>query len=116
MWFVVLGVALLVMNWTGIGPPANWNFNLTGDMWKFAWPFVAAIAWWSFSDSTGRTQRKAMERMQERKEDRRDKALEALGLGFKSRKGKRQREVSRNKAANLEGSQDRDLGRREDRS
>ena len=116
MWFVVIGVILLVMNWTGVGPPAQWNYDIFGDLWKFLWPFVAAVGWWHFSDSSGRTTRKAMERMEERKEERRDRALEALGMGYKSRKARRQREVSRNKAANLAGSEDRDLGRRDERS
>ncbi|MBK9135643.1 MAG: TIGR04438 family Trp-rich protein [Betaproteobacteria bacterium] len=120
MAFVILGVILLVMNWTGIGPPAAWNFDLLGDLWKFAWPFVAAVVWWGWSDSTGRTQRKAIERMEERKVDRRDKALEALGMGGKGRRGKRAPRphpgdaAVRTGAGALEQSQDRDLGRRQD--
>ncbi|MCW5633395.1 MAG: TIGR04438 family Trp-rich protein [Rubrivivax sp.] len=118
MLFVVIGVILLVMNWTGIGPPADWNFDFTGDLWKFVSPFIAAVVWWAWSDSTGRTQRKAIERMEERKEDRRLKAMEALGMGPKGRKKSRPApppSVARPTGAGaLEESQDRDLGRRED--
>jgi small Trp-rich protein len=121
MLFVVIGVILLVMNWTGVGPPATWNFDFTGDMWKFAWPFLAAVIWWSYSDATGRTQGKAIERMEKRKTDRRDRAMEALGFG--KRKGRSGRGNASTAASNaaartgagaLEESQDRDLGRRED--
>lgn len=118
MLFLLIGVILLVMNWTGVGPPANWDFNLLGDLWKFAWPFIAALAWWAWSDSTGRTQRKAMDRMEQKKVDRREKAMEALGLGTKGRKSRSAAQArdaaARTGAGALEQSQDRDLGRRED--
>lgn len=115
MLFVVLGVILLVMNWTGVGPPANWNFDLLGDLWKFAWPFAAALIWWAWSDSTGRTQRKAIERMEQRKLERRDKAMEALGMGPRGRKSRPAPSATRPTGAGaLEESQDRDLGRRDD--
>ncbi|MFO1269514.1 MAG: TIGR04438 family Trp-rich protein [Rubrivivax sp.] len=118
MLFVALGVILLVMNWTGVGPPANWDFNLLGDLWKFAWPFVAAVIWWGYSDATGRTQRKAIERMEQRKVERRDKAMEALGMGRgrgKSRPAPGSAASRSTGSGALEESQDRDLGRREDR-
>lgn len=110
------------MNWTGVGPPAHWNFDLLGDLWKFAWPFLAAVVWWGWSDSTGRTQRKAIERMEQRKVDRRDKALEALGFGPKGRRGKKSSSAPhrpsdaavRTGAGALSQSEDRDLGRREE--
>jgi small Trp-rich protein len=115
MLFVVIGVILLVMNWTGVGPPANWNFNLFGDLWKFLWPFLAAVAWWGWSDATGRTQRKAIEKMEQRKVDRRDKAMEALGFGPRARRERRETQAAaRTGAGKLDESQDRDLARRED--
>lgn len=103
------------MNWVGIGPPAEWNYNLFGDLWKFLWPFVAAVVWWVWSDSTGRTQRKAIERMEQRKLDRRDKAMAALGLGPHARKARREgNTAARTGAGHLEESQDRDLSRRDE--
>ncbi len=114
MLFVILGVILLVMNWTGVGPPAQWNFDIFGDMWKFAWPFFAAMIWWSWSDATGRTQRKAIDRMEQRKVDRRERALDALGLGTRGRRAKQRDQAARSSAENMAGSQDRDITRRED--
>lgn len=110
------------MNWTGIGPPAQWDFDLLGDLWKFALPFAAALVWWAWSDSTGRTQRKAIERMEQRKIDRREKALEALGFGTKGRRGRKASPAAqqpsdaavRTGAGALSQSEDRDLGRRQD--
>jgi small Trp-rich protein len=115
MLFVIIGVILLVMNWTGIGPPAEWNFNLFGDLWKFAAPFAAALAWWIWSDSTGRTQRKAIARMEQRKVDRRERALEALGLGSRGRKsrGSASRAANTTTAGAFNESQERDLDRRD---
>jgi len=103
------------MNWTGIGPPANWNFDFFGDLWKFLWPFGAAVLWWGWADATGRTQRKAIAKMEQRKVDRRDKAMEALGLGTRARKARRESNAAvRTGAGRLDESQDRDLARREE--
>ena len=84
MFFVVIGVALILLNLLGIGPFGAWTWNLTGDIWKFALPFVFAIAWWAWSDSTGRTKRREMERMDEKKEDRRLKQMDSLGLNTRA--------------------------------
>ena len=115
MLFVVIGVILLVMNWTGVGPPAQWNFDIFGDMWKFALPFAAAVAWWAWSDSTGRTQRTAIERMEKRKVDRRERAMEALGLGSKGRKARRDsNQAASTGAGSLGDNRDGGTGRRDD--
>ena len=42
MYFVVIGVVLVLLHLLGIGPPAAWNWNLLGDLWKFALPFLLA--------------------------------------------------------------------------
>ncbi|MDE2594800.1 MAG: TIGR04438 family Trp-rich protein [Burkholderiales bacterium] len=90
MWFVAIGVLMLVMNFAGIGPVGAWTW---GDhWWAFAAPFVAAIAWWGFADSTGWTQRKAMEKVDQKKEARRQQNLESLGLDEKSRAKRKQAE------------------------
>lgn len=86
MWFVVIGVALMVMNIAGIGPVADWNWKLDGDLWKFLTPFGLAMLWWFWADSTGWTQRKAMQKVDAKRDQRRDKALEALGMGPKKSK------------------------------
>jgi small Trp-rich protein len=80
MWLVIIGLALLAMHFAGIGPPGGWNFNFSGDLWKFALPFGLAVAWWWIADVSGLTQRRAMRKMDDRKTERRDKAIAALGL------------------------------------
>jgi small Trp-rich protein len=86
MIFVVIGVLLIVLNLLGIGPMGNWTWNLTGDLWKFAFPFACAVIWWVWADKTGYTKRREMERMDERKELRRQKNLDALGLDTHARR------------------------------
>ncbi len=84
MLFVGVGVVLILLNLLGIGPVGAWTWNLTGDLWKFAMPFAFALGWWAWSDTSGRTKRREMERMDERKENRRLKNMEALGLNTRS--------------------------------
>jgi small Trp-rich protein len=85
MWFVVIGVIMLVMNLAGFGPVGAWTW--ADDWWKLLLPFGLAIVWWLWADSTGWTQRKAMEKVDEKREARRQKQLDALGMG--ETKGKR---------------------------
>ncbi len=89
MWFVILGVLLIVLNLLGIGPPANWTWDLFGDLWKFVLPFLMAIAWWAWADASGYNKRREIEKMEEKKQNRRKQNLESLGLDQRSRrKGK----------------------------
>lgn len=81
MWFVVIGVAMLVMNLAGIGPVGTWTWR--EDWWLLLMPFGLAILWWLWADSSGWTQRKAMEKVDAKRDARRDKALDALGMGPK---------------------------------
>lgn len=78
MWFVVIGVAIQVMNLAGIGPVGAWTWR--GNWMEMLAPFVLAVVWWAWADSTGWTQRKAMEKVDARKEGRRNKQLDALGI------------------------------------
>lgn len=83
MWFVAIGVAILLMNFAGIGPVGQWTWST--HWWIMLAPFVAAIAWWGFVDSTGWTQRKAMEKVDQKRVARRQQHLENLGLDEVSR-------------------------------
>lgn len=78
MWFVVIGVAMLVMNVAGIGPVGAWTWK--EHWWALLLPFGLAVLWWLWADSTGWTQRKAMQKVDARREDRRNKQLDALGI------------------------------------
>jgi small Trp-rich protein len=74
MAFLLIGLALLAMKWAEIGPVAAWSW------WLVLAPFGLAVAWWGFADSTGLTTRRAMEKMDRRKAERRKRDMEALGL------------------------------------
>jgi len=75
MAFMILGVAFLAMKLAEFGPVAEWSW-----IWVLA-PFALATAWWGFVDKVGLTQRRAMDKMEARKTERRNRNLEALGLG-----------------------------------
>jgi small Trp-rich protein len=74
MVFVVLGVLLLVLKLAEISPVAEWGW------WLVLAPFALAVAWWAWSDKTGRTQRQAMRNDQTRKDDRRRSLASGMGL------------------------------------
>lgn len=81
MGFLIVGVVLLLMKVTEFGPAAA-----LGWMWVLL-PFGLAVAWWAFADGTGLTQRRAIRKMDARKEERRQRSLEHLGLGLRPDKG-----------------------------
>lgn len=74
MAFVLIGVALVVLHMLEIGP-----FGQLAWGWVLA-PFGLALAWWAWSDATGLTRRREEARMEERRQARRNKHIEALGL------------------------------------
>ena len=80
MYLVVLGVCLLVMKLGGWGLVADWPW------WGVLAPFGGAMLWWWYADSSGLTKRREMDKMDKRKEDRRRKNLDALGLNPKKRR------------------------------
>ena len=79
MYFLGLGVALLLMKYLDIGPVARWDWG--GDWYLFAAPFALAVAWWAWADASGYTKKKAIEKMDQRKKDRLTKNRDALGIG-----------------------------------
>lgn len=89
MFFVIVGVLLIVLNLAGIGPFGHWTWTLGGDLWKFALPFVLAVIWWAWADKSGLNKRREMEKMEQKKEDRRRENLVALGLDTRDRRKNR---------------------------
>ena len=87
MWFVGLGVLLLVMNLANIGPVGAWTWE--DDWWLMLAPFGRAVVWWAWADATGWNKRRAMEKIDARREERRRKNLDALGLGGDQNKKRR---------------------------
>ncbi|MDH4060936.1 MAG: TIGR04438 family Trp-rich protein [Aquincola sp.] len=75
MWFIVLGVVLIGLKLGDFGPVAAWSW------WGVLSPFALALAWWAYSDATGMTRRHEMNKLEDRKVERRRKAMEALGIG-----------------------------------
>ena len=86
MLFVIIGVLLILMNLVGFGWPAAWNWEFTGDLWKFCVPFVFAVLWWVWSDKSGLNKRREIERMEKKKQARRTENLQALGLETRARR------------------------------
>lgn len=74
MWFVLLGVLLMSLKYAAIGPVATLSW------WWVLSPFLAALLWWAWADKYGWTQKKAMDRMDAKKEARRKRSLQDLGL------------------------------------
>ena len=81
MYFLLIGIAALVMKYLEFGPVAAmpWGVVLS--------PFGMAVAWWSWADSSGYTKRKEMGKMDKRKQDRLEKQREQMGM--LPRKGKK---------------------------
>lgn len=74
MWFVVIGTALLALKVAEIGPFPGLSW------WWVALPFGLAIVWWSWSDASGLTRKREMDKLDRRKEERRRRNLVALGI------------------------------------
>ena len=86
MFFVIVGVLIIVLNLLGIGPFGDWNWNFTGDVWKFTVPFILAALWWTWADRSGLNKRREMEKMEARKQNRRKENLAAMGLVTRARR------------------------------
>jgi small Trp-rich protein len=93
MAFLLLGLALLAMKAAEFGPVANWSWFVV------LAPFGLAVLWWGFADSTGLTQRRAMDKMEKRKVDRRQRDMEALGLTTHRDKQVKRAEATARRAA-----------------
>ncbi len=73
MYFLGLGLILLLLKYFDVGPVAALSW------WYVLAPFALAIAWWVWADSSGYTKRKAMERENQRRHDRIDRSKAAIG-------------------------------------
>ena len=80
MGFVLLALLFIALKALDVGFVANASWY-----WVFV-PLGAAVVWWALADHFGYTQKKAMDRMDERKEQRRQRQLEALGRADPKRK------------------------------
>ena len=74
MVFVVLGVLLIAMKLADIGFVADWSW------WWVLSPFAAAAAWWMYADASGLTKKREMDKLENKKLERRRKNMEAMGI------------------------------------
>lgn len=78
MYFLGIGLVFLVLKYLEIGPVGKWDW---AEQWYlFAAPFILAAAWWAFADWSGYSKNKAMDKMEQRKQERLNKARDALGI------------------------------------
>jgi small Trp-rich protein len=90
MYAMIVGVLLVAAKLADLGPAGAWSW------WIVLSPFAVAVVWWQFSDSFGITKRREIERLEERKQERRDKALKALGLDhLRERQAQQVRDAAR---------------------
>jgi small Trp-rich protein len=82
MYLVFVGVALMLLKYLEIGMVAEWSW------WIILAPFGLAVAWWTWSDASGYTKRKAMEKETKKKRERIDKNRANIGLAPTTRKKK----------------------------
>jgi small Trp-rich protein len=80
MWFLIAGLLLGLLYLGDVSPVASWHWG-----WILL-PFGLAAVWWAIADSTGLTQRRAIDRMEARKVARRERDMEALGLNVRREK------------------------------
>lgn len=79
MYFLGLGIILLLMKYLDIDPVVAWSW------WVVLAPFGLAMVWWAWADASGYTRRKAMEREDKRRLDRINKQREGMGLKKRQR-------------------------------
>ncbi len=74
MWLVVVGVVLAGLKLLDVAYVSAWPW------WLVLAPFALAALWWKLADATGITQRRAMEREDQRAAKRREAQFESLGM------------------------------------
>jgi small Trp-rich protein len=74
MALLILGLLLGALKLAGIGPFADASW------WWYTLPFIGAAVWWKISDDLGLTRKREMRKLDERKEQRRQKQLANLGM------------------------------------
>ena len=80
MYLVGLGVIFMLLKYFEVSPVAEWSW------WWVLSPFAGAFVWWNWADATGYTKRKAMEREERERMERRDRQMEAIGQKPRSRR------------------------------
>lgn len=121
MWFIVLGVLLVLLKLADIGAPGVWAW------WVVLLPFGGAAAWWWWADSSGFTKRAEMQKLEDRKDERRRRNMVSLGIDprkhtkksqraeqFKAMQSKQQESIERKRASQRQKFRDSVLHSRTD--
>ena len=74
MYFLLIGIATLVMKYLEFGPVSTWPW------WVVLSPFGMAVVWWAWADSSGYTKRKEIDKMDKRKQDRLQRQRDQIGM------------------------------------
>lgn len=80
MYLLGLGVLLLALKYLEISPVGEWSWFLV------LTPFALAVCWWAWADWSGYTRKKAMDRENQRRQERIDKNREAIGTLYRKKK------------------------------
>ena len=75
MYTLVLGILLILLKYLEVSPVVNWTW------WWVLSPLAVTAAWWAWADASGYSKRKAMKKMDQRKQDRINRAKESMGRG-----------------------------------
>ena len=75
MYTLVLGILLILLKYLEVSPVVNWTW------WWVLSPLAVTAAWWAWADASGYSKRMAMEKMDQRKQDRINRAKESMGRG-----------------------------------
>ncbi len=94
MVFIVIGILLIVLKLAEVGPVAGMAW------WWVLAPFALAAAWWAYADGSGLTKRREMDKLEDKKKERRQKAMDALGIN----RGRQDREDAADRARRLAAS------------
>lgn len=74
MYFLLIGIAALVMKYLEFGPVASLPW------WAVLSPFGMAVVWWAWADSSGYSKRVEMDLMEKRKQDRLERQRTQMGM------------------------------------
>lgn len=74
MFFLLLGVLGIALKYLAVDPVAGWPW------WVVLAPFGLAVLWWWWADKSGYTEKKAMEKMEKRRQSRIERQRDAMGM------------------------------------
>lgn len=74
MWMLLIALLLTLLKYLGLGPLAGLSW------WWLLLPYGLTVAWWTYADLSGLTQRRIAVREEARRRKRIDRQKQALGM------------------------------------